>query len=164
MFSLVLFIISFYFDPWWTICTFHCSVHCKYGNTAFLEVQSQLSVLTPGQSSEVNILFYPRECKHYHEVIPFQINGLSIINVDILGQGAEIKVWSRFTQSTCFIEEVVLYFVNEGNMWPKGDGDEKHALGKGKFSPGKRNISYIHGLGWPWEQLLTLKLFHFTMF
>ena len=41
----------------------------------------------------------------------------------------------------------MLEFVREGNMCPKGDGNEKHACRKGKSSPGKRNISYIHGLG-----------------
>ncbi|CAB3998552.1 Hypothetical predicted protein [Paramuricea clavata] len=68
------------------------NVHCKYENTAFLELLSQPSVLLPGESSEIDILFYPRECKHYHEVIPFEINGLSLMSVDILGQGTEIKV------------------------------------------------------------------------
>ena len=77
--------------------TFHSSVHCKYENTAFLELLSQPSVLLPGESSEVDILFYPRECKHYHEVIPFEINGLSLMSLDILGQGTEIKV--RFLRS-----------------------------------------------------------------
>ena len=62
-------------------------VYCKYENTAFLEIQSQPSVLPPGESSEVN-----RECKHYHEVIPFEINGLSVMSDDVLGQGTEIKV------------------------------------------------------------------------
>ena len=65
---------------------------CKYENTAYLEVMSQPSIIPPGQQIEVDILFYPRECKHYHEVIPFEINGLSVTSIDILGQGTEIKV------------------------------------------------------------------------
>ena len=80
--------------------TFHFSVHCQYENSAFLEVLSQPSVLSPGKSSEVDILFYPRECKHYHDVIPFEINGLSVMSVDILGQGTEIKVLLLFEERT----------------------------------------------------------------
>jgi hypothetical protein len=74
-------------------------VNCQYKNSAYLEVVSQPSVIPPGQQTEVDILFYPRECKHYHEVIPFEINGLSVISVDILGQGTEIKVIVRFLSS-----------------------------------------------------------------
>lgn len=72
---------------------FNCSVLCKYANTAFLEVKFKSTVLGPGQSANVDILFYPREYKDYHEVIPFEINGLSTITVDVFGQGTEIKVW-----------------------------------------------------------------------
>jgi len=38
------------------------------------------------------MLFYPREAKRYHEIIPFEINGLSTMNVEIFGEGTDMKV------------------------------------------------------------------------
>ena len=37
-------------------------------------------------------MFYPREARRYHEVIPFEINGLSTMNVEIFGEGTDMKV------------------------------------------------------------------------
>ena len=72
--------------------SFSCSVLCKYEKTAYLEVRAPGTLLTPGQSMDVEILFYPREVKRYHDVIPFEINGLSQVTVDVFGQGTEIQV------------------------------------------------------------------------
>ena len=41
---------------------------------------------------QVDIVFYPREARRYHEVIPFEINGLSTMNVEIFGEGTDMKV------------------------------------------------------------------------
>ena len=41
---------------------------------------------------EVDIVFYPREARRYHETIPFEINGLSTMNVEIFGEGTDMKV------------------------------------------------------------------------
>ena len=37
-------------------------------------------------------MFYPREARRYHETIPFEINGLSTMNVEIFGEGTDMKV------------------------------------------------------------------------
>lgn len=41
---------------------------------------------------QVDILFYPREARRYHEIVPFEINGLSTMNVEIFGEGTDMKV------------------------------------------------------------------------
>ena len=68
------------------------SIESRFENCAHLEVNCQPGVLVPNQSIEVEILFYPREAKKYHEIIPFEINGLSTMNVEIFGEGTEMKV------------------------------------------------------------------------
>ena len=69
------------------------SIESRFENCAHLEVNCQPGVLVPNQSIEVEISFYPREAKKYHEIIPFEINGLSTMNVEIFGEGTEMKVW-----------------------------------------------------------------------
>jgi len=61
-------------------------------NTNYLEVRSTPSVMTPGQKHDLEILFYPRELKYYNEMIGFELNGLSVVNVHVTGQGTEMKV------------------------------------------------------------------------
>lgn len=41
---------------------------------------------------KVDIVFYPREARRYQETIPFEINGLSTMNVEIFGEGTDMKV------------------------------------------------------------------------
>ena len=69
------------------------SIECHYENTAHLEVHSQPGVLQPNKTMEVDFLFYPREPKYYHVIIPFEINGLSTMNVEIFGEGTDMKVY-----------------------------------------------------------------------
>lgn len=75
------------------------SIECQYENTAHLEVDCLPGVLVANEAMQVDIVFYPREAKKYHEVIPFEINGLSTMNVEIFGEGTEMKVM-YFTQCT----------------------------------------------------------------
>lgn len=44
---------------------------------------------------EVPIYFYPRELCHYHKKITFIFNSCIARDVDILGQGVEIKVGEK---------------------------------------------------------------------
>uniref|UniRef100_A0A7M4E0J9 HYDIN axonemal central pair apparatus protein n=1 Tax=Crocodylus porosus TaxID=8502 RepID=A0A7M4E0J9_CROPO len=68
------------------------SLDCLFSNTAHLEVGFQADVLNPGEKIEVPITFYPREAVSYHEIIPFEINGLSQQTVEVLGKGSEMKI------------------------------------------------------------------------
>ncbi|XP_059569698.1 hydrocephalus-inducing protein homolog [Alligator mississippiensis] len=68
------------------------SLDCLFSNTAHLEVGFQAGVLNPGEKIEVPITFYPREAVSYHEIIPFEINGLSQQTVEVLGKGSEMKI------------------------------------------------------------------------
>ncbi|KAJ1558923.1 hypothetical protein HK096_003058, partial [Nowakowskiella sp. JEL0078] len=66
------------------------------------EVQSNLSTISPdspklnikfkGESSEISITFYPREARIYNEILKVEINSLSTVDINLIGQGAEFKV------------------------------------------------------------------------
>ncbi|XP_075796761.1 hydrocephalus-inducing protein homolog isoform X3 [Pelodiscus sinensis] len=68
------------------------SLDCLYTSTAHFEVGFQADVLSPGGKMEVPITFYPREAIPYHDVIPFEINGLSQQTIEVLGKGTEMKI------------------------------------------------------------------------
>ncbi|XP_057292027.1 hydrocephalus-inducing protein-like [Hydractinia symbiolongicarpus] len=68
------------------------SLECHFVNTSHLEVHATPSIILPGESKEIEIRFYPRESKVYTERIGFEVNGLSMMYVDIRGEGADMKV------------------------------------------------------------------------
>ncbi|NXT87516.1 HYDIN protein, partial [Anhinga rufa] len=68
------------------------SLNCLFTSTMHLKVDFSGYVLCPGGTVEVPITFYPREVASYHELIPFEINGLCQQTVDVRGRGTEIKV------------------------------------------------------------------------
>ncbi|XP_064315287.1 hydrocephalus-inducing protein homolog [Phalacrocorax carbo] len=68
------------------------SLNCLFTSTVHLKVDFPGYVLCPGGTAEVPITFYPREVASYHELIPFEINGLCQQTVDIRGRGTELKV------------------------------------------------------------------------
>ncbi|KAM6253129.1 hydrocephalus-inducing protein homolog [Porphyrio hochstetteri] len=67
-------------------------LNCLFTNTAHLKVDFPGSILRPGGTVEVPVTFYPREVTSYHELIPFEINGLCRQTVEVRGRGTEIKV------------------------------------------------------------------------
>ena len=70
--------------------------------------------MNPGGTSEAEFFFYPRELKNYHERIPFEINGLSMFYVDLIGQGTEMKVGR-------LLKSIGLFTGNKENIvldWP----------------------------------------------
>ncbi|NXS73554.1 HYDIN protein, partial [Pandion haliaetus] len=68
------------------------SLNCLFTSTAHLKVDFPGYVLCPGGTVEVPITFYPREATSYHELIPFEINGLCQKTVEVRGKGTEMKV------------------------------------------------------------------------
>ncbi|XP_006878929.1 PREDICTED: hydrocephalus-inducing protein homolog [Elephantulus edwardii] len=68
------------------------SIDCLYNNTPHLELNFQVDMIKPGSTLMVPIIFYPRESICYRELIPFEINGHSQLNVEIKGKGTEMKV------------------------------------------------------------------------
>ncbi|NWH50429.1 HYDIN protein, partial [Fregata magnificens] len=68
------------------------SLNCLFTSTMHLKVDFPGYVLRPGGTVEVPITFYPREVASYHELIPFEINGLCQQTVDVRGMGTEMKV------------------------------------------------------------------------
>ncbi|XP_059848459.1 hydrocephalus-inducing protein homolog isoform X2 [Hypanus sabinus] len=68
------------------------SLECLFPTTSYLEVKFQPCTLAPKKSVQAVITFYPREPIRYKEKVTFAMNGLSYQNVQILGQGTEMKV------------------------------------------------------------------------
>lgn len=81
--------------------TVFCSVDCLYTPTNQLHHTFEACVIQPGQSIEVAFTFYPREAKKYVEIVTFEINGLSRQDIEIRGQGTEMKV-------SCYQENIHL--------------------------------------------------------
>ncbi|XP_053402100.1 hydrocephalus-inducing protein homolog isoform X11 [Mercenaria mercenaria] len=68
------------------------SVDCLYTPTNHLHHTFEACVIQPGQSVDVAFTFYPREAKKYKEIVTFEINGLSKQDIEIMGQGTEMKI------------------------------------------------------------------------
>ncbi|XP_034444093.1 hydrocephalus-inducing protein homolog [Hippoglossus hippoglossus] len=68
------------------------SVQSQFKNTSNLEMDFQSIVLLPGAVMEVPVTFYPREARRYHEKLSFVLNGCVTKQVDIHGQGVEMKL------------------------------------------------------------------------
>ncbi|NXX95861.1 HYDIN protein, partial [Centropus bengalensis] len=68
------------------------SLNCLFTSTAHLKVDFPGHVLHPGGTAEVPVTFCPREIASYHELIPFEINGLCRQTVEVRGRGVELKV------------------------------------------------------------------------
>ena len=79
------------FGIWYFLCF---SVDCLYTPTSHLHHTFDACVIQPGQSVDVPFTFYPREPIKYKETVTFEINGLSKQNIEISGQGTEMKVCS----------------------------------------------------------------------
>ncbi|NXU58594.1 HYDIN protein, partial [Turnix velox] len=68
------------------------SLNCLFTDTMHLEVDFPGYILCPGETVYVPVTFYPREAVFYHELIPFEINGLSQQTVEVQGRGTEMKL------------------------------------------------------------------------
>ncbi|GAA6221266.1 hydrocephalus-inducing protein homolog [Lates japonicus] len=68
------------------------SVQCQFKNTSYLEINFQPDILSSGAVMEVPITFYPRDACRYHEKLTFILNSCVKKQVDILGQGVEMKL------------------------------------------------------------------------
>ena len=72
------------------------SVDCLYEATPQLTYQFEASVVAPGESVDVPFTFCPRRAAKYHEVVTFEVNGLSKQKVEFSGTGSEMKVCDLF--------------------------------------------------------------------
>ncbi|XP_074670186.1 hydrocephalus-inducing protein homolog [Strix aluco] len=84
------------------------SLSCLFTSTSHLHVDFPGYVLRPGGTVAVPITFYPREIASYHELIPFEINGLCQQTIEVRGRGTEMKV-------------LCLKPTNELSLKPKGE-------------------------------------------
>lgn len=64
----------------------------------------QPDIVPPGAVVEVPIHFYPRELCHYHKKITFIFNSCITREVDIMGQGVEMKVREKCVNNTKLLE------------------------------------------------------------
>ncbi|RKO94829.1 hypothetical protein BDK51DRAFT_29881 [Blyttiomyces helicus] len=56
------------------------------------DVQRGPSTLAPGETTSLDVTFYPREPRLYVENLKVEINGLSTVNLAVSGEGAEFRV------------------------------------------------------------------------
>ncbi|XP_024138466.1 hydrocephalus-inducing protein homolog isoform X3 [Oryzias melastigma] len=68
------------------------SIECQFKNTDYLQVHFKADVLSPGALMEVPVTFYPRKECRYHEKLTFLFNSCIQKQVEILGQGVQIKL------------------------------------------------------------------------
>ena len=68
------------------------AIDCLYEKTQHLAVDFKPTVLRPNDAVEVPLRFMPRDMKSYKEMIPFEVNGLSTINVLVAGEGTACKL------------------------------------------------------------------------
>uniref|UniRef100_A0A3Q3MLA1 HYDIN axonemal central pair apparatus protein n=1 Tax=Mastacembelus armatus TaxID=205130 RepID=A0A3Q3MLA1_9TELE len=68
------------------------SVQCQFRNTSYLEMKFHPDILSTGAVMKVPVTFYPREACRYHEKLIFILNSYVTKQVDILGQGIEVKL------------------------------------------------------------------------
>jgi hydrocephalus-inducing protein len=68
------------------------TIECLYQSTAQLMVDFKAGLVASKQSTTCKLTFYPREQKIYRETIQFEIDGLTIINVIIEGEGVDFRV------------------------------------------------------------------------
>ncbi|KAJ3115022.1 hypothetical protein HDU96_001327 [Phlyctochytrium bullatum] len=60
--------------------------------TGILDIQKSATNLGPGESTDLEVTFYPREARAYREIVKVEINGLSTVDLVFTGIGAEFKV------------------------------------------------------------------------
>jgi len=68
------------------------SIECLQSSSNHLDINFGAVVLPPGGTSTATFTFYPRETIAYRDVITFLINGLSKREVEIKGEGTEMRV------------------------------------------------------------------------
>jgi len=68
------------------------SFDCDFESKAYLEVHVAPTVLEPGESREIPIIFQPRDIIAYEEKLAFEINGSYTHYVVIKGEGQEPRV------------------------------------------------------------------------
>ena len=66
---------------------------CLYDSTPHLDVKASPTVLAPGRSETVPVLFYPREERAYREDVEFEVNTLSKVVVTVLVRSSLVS-WS----------------------------------------------------------------------
>ncbi len=71
--------------------TSEVSLDCLFKTVPHLEVHASPTVLKPHEKMEVPIRFVPKGEAKYKETIPFDINGLQTINVEVSGEGIRVR-------------------------------------------------------------------------
>jgi hydrocephalus-inducing protein len=67
-------------------------IECLYQSTAQLMVEFKAGLIHSKQTSTCKMTFYPREQKVYRETITFEVDGLTLFNVIVEGEGVDFRV------------------------------------------------------------------------
>ncbi|ORY39534.1 hypothetical protein BCR33DRAFT_853320, partial [Rhizoclosmatium globosum] len=68
------------------------SIDVALRDAGIFDVKKGTGTLAPGESTDLEVTFYPKEAKNYSENIKIEINGLSTTYFAVNGTGAEFKV------------------------------------------------------------------------
>lgn len=68
------------------------SLSCVYRGSSHLEVQFQPCVLASGEKTIATLLFHPHHVAKYSDVVQFEVNGLSQVDVEVTGEGVAMHV------------------------------------------------------------------------
>ncbi|KAJ3270503.1 hypothetical protein HDV01_007759 [Terramyces sp. JEL0728] len=58
----------------------------------WLELQSGLFSLNPEETKNIHVTFYPRDGIVYNDTIRIEINGLSMLEIPVAGEGSELRI------------------------------------------------------------------------
>lgn len=68
------------------------SIECLTSSSSHLDVNFDAIILPPYGKTTATFTFYPRETVPYHDVVTFLVNGLSKREVEVKGEGTEMRV------------------------------------------------------------------------
>jgi hydrocephalus-inducing protein len=63
------------------------SLQCTFERRPHLDVGLDAAVLRPGDTIDVPVIFTPRATANYVETVPFEVNSLHTVNVNVTGEG-----------------------------------------------------------------------------
>jgi hydrocephalus-inducing protein len=68
------------------------SLQCLFPRSPHLDVGCDAAVLRPGTSMDVPLIFYPHEAGPCSFVVPFEVNGLHVVVVNVKGEGVPMVI------------------------------------------------------------------------
>ena len=71
--------------------THDISFESSWEQKPHFQVQITPTVLRPGTKVSIPITFFPKTAIQYRDILPIHINGLNTTNIELSGEGVELK-------------------------------------------------------------------------